>query len=81
MEFALSPELQKLRTRFRDFARNEVLPLDTTPESFDEHENIREDLLEVMRNKAKESGVWAPQMPVARGGLGLPLAAIAVCYE
>ena len=34
MDFALSPELQRLRARFRAFAREEVLPLDTTPESF-----------------------------------------------
>jgi hypothetical protein len=81
MDFALSARLQKLRARYRAFVREEVLPLDTTPESFDEHENIREDLLEIMRNKAKDAGLWAPQMPVARGGLGLPLASIAVCYE
>jgi acyl-CoA dehydrogenase len=81
MDFTLSPDLQKLRARFRAFAREEVLPLDSTPESFDEHDNIREDLLEIMRARAKDSGVWSPQMPVARGGLGLPLAAMAVCYE
>ena len=81
MDFALAPELQKLRARYRVFVREEVLPLDTTPESFDEHENIRDELLEIMRNKAKDAGLWAPQMPVARGGLGLPLASIAVCYE
>jgi len=81
MDFALSPDLQKIRARFRQFARAEVMPLDATPESFDEHENIRPELLELMRDKAKEAGVWAPQMPVARGGLGLGLAAMAVCYE
>lgn len=81
MDFSLSPELQKLRARFRNFARAEVLPLDTTPESFDEHDNIRPDLLETMRDKAKEERVWAPQMPVARGGQGLSVAAMAVCYE
>jgi alkylation response protein AidB-like acyl-CoA dehydrogenase len=47
------------------------VPLDTTPESYDEHDNIREDLLEAMRNKAKDEGLWAPQMPVSRGGQGL----------
>jgi len=81
MDFSLSPELQKLRARYRAFARDEVLPLDTTPESYDEHDNIREDLLEVMRNKAKEESVWAPQMPVSRGGQALSVADMAVCYE
>ena len=81
MDFSLTPELTRLRKRFRDFAREEVLPLDASPESYDEHDNIREDLLESMRNVAKDNGVWAPQMPVARGGLGLSVAAMAVCYE
>lgn len=81
MDFALAPEVRKHRERFRRFAREEVLPLDTTPESFDEHENIREDLLEMMRGKAKEAGVWAPQMPRQRGGQGLTVAAMAACYE
>jgi len=81
VDFTLSPELQKLRARYRAFARNEVLPLDTTPESYDEHDNIREDLLEAMRNKAKDEGLWAPQMPVSRGGQGLSVTAMAACYE
>ena len=81
MDFTLSPDLQKLRARYRAFARNEVVPLDTTPESYDEHDNIREDLLEAMRNKAKDEGLWAPQMPVSRGGQGLSVTAMAACYE
>ena len=81
MDFSLPPALDRLRKRFRDFAREEVLPLDTTPESYDEHDNIREDLLEAMRDRAKNEGLWAPQMPVSRGGLGLGVAAMAPCYE
>ena len=81
MDFTLSPDLQKLRARYRAFARNEVVPLDTTPESYDEHDNIREDLLEDLRNKAKENALWAPQMPVSRGGQGLDVATMAICYE
>ena len=57
MDFSLSPDLQKVRARYRAFARNEVLPLDTTPESYDEHDNIREDLLEAMKKK----GALAPE--------------------
>ena len=81
IDFSLTPELTRLRKRFRDFAREEVLPLDASPESYDEHDNIRADLLESMRNLAKDNAVWAPQMPVSRGGLGLSVAAMAVCYE
>jgi acyl-CoA dehydrogenase len=81
MDFTLDPASRQLRERFRDFARREVLPYDTTPESFDEHDNLREDLLEALRNRAKECGVWAPQMPRARGGQGLTVPQMALCYE
>jgi acyl-CoA dehydrogenase len=81
MDFSLGAELQRTRERFRKFAREELLPLDVTPESYDEHDNIRPELLEAMRQKAKEWGVWAPQMPVARGGQGLTVTAMAACYE
>ncbi|MEO5692793.1 MAG: acyl-CoA dehydrogenase family protein [Usitatibacter sp.] len=81
MDFSLSPDALKLRDRFRAFVRNEVLPYDTTPESFDEHDNIREELLQDLRNRAKEHLVWAPQMAKSRGGQGLDVATMAVCYE
>ncbi len=81
MDLALSPDTRKHRDRFREFVREHVLPYDTTPESFDEHDNIREELLATLRAKAREAGLWAPQMPVARGGMGLPVTAMATCYE
>jgi acyl-CoA dehydrogenase len=81
MDFALSPEVKRQRDKFRAFVREHVLPYDTTPESFDEHDNIREELLQDLRNKAKENGVWAPQMPVSRGGQAMGVAAMAACYE
>ncbi|HEX5629107.1 MAG TPA: acyl-CoA dehydrogenase family protein, partial [Usitatibacteraceae bacterium] len=81
MDFKLTPEIEAYRSRYRDFVRNHVLPYDTTPESFDEHENIRPDLLAILRAKAKEEGLWAPQMPRSRGGQGLPVAGMAACYE
>jgi acyl-CoA dehydrogenase len=81
MDFALSREQKAYRDRYRAFVREHVLPYDTTPESFDEHDNLREDLLEDLRGKAKDNGVWAPQMPVSRGGQGMDVATMAVCYE
>jgi len=81
MDLALSREQKRHRDRYRAFVREHVLPYDTTPESFDEHDNIREDLLEDLRNKAKENALWAPQMPVSRGGQGFDVATMAICYE
>ncbi|MCM2327605.1 MAG: acyl-CoA dehydrogenase family protein [Lysobacter sp.] len=81
MDFALPAPIEDYRRRYRDFVRRHVLPYDTTPESFDEHENIRPELLALLRAKAKEEGLWAPQMPKELGGQGLPVTGMAACYE
>ena len=81
MDFALSPEAKRHRDRFRNFVRTEVLPYDATPESFDEHDNLRDDLLQELRQRAKDASVWAPQMPRSRGGQGFDVATMAACYE
>jgi acyl-CoA dehydrogenase len=81
MDFSLSPEIDALRLRVRDFIESEVLPLESDPASYDEYENIRLDLLDGVRAKAKAAGLWAPQMPQARGGLGLPIVGWAAFYE
>jgi len=81
MDFTLPPEVARKRDAYRAFAREEVLPYDTTPESFDEHENIREELLQALRGKAKAAGLWAPQSRAERGGQGLSMSAMAACYE
>ena len=81
MDFTLPPEVARKRDACRAFAREEVQPYDTTPESFDEHDNVREELLQELRGKAKAAGLWAPQSRVERGGQGLSMSAMAACYE
>ena len=81
MDFALPPEIEDLRQRIRAFVAAEILPLESDPAAYDEHENIRLDLLEELRAKAKAQGLWALQMPVERGGQGLKVAGMAACYE
>ncbi len=81
MDFTLTPETEKLRRRIREFVDSRIIPLESKTDSFDEHENIKLDLLEVLRREVKALGLWAPQMPAERGGLGLSAAAMAVCYE
>ena len=81
MDFTISPELDKLRLRVRDFIAGEVLPLEDNKDNFNEFENIRLSLLTAMREKARKEGLWAPQMPKERGGLGLSVAEWAVFYE
>src|SRR4029079_14595917 len=66
---------------YREFVLEHVLPLERDPRSFDAHENIELGLLESLRAKAKAAGLWAPQMPVERGGQGLNIVGMAGCYE
>jgi len=81
MDFTLSPEVEDYRKRYRAFVAEHLLPLEADAKSFDDHENIRLDVLEKMRAKAKAAGLWAPQMPKARGGQGLNVVGMAACYE
>ncbi|MEL0013118.1 MAG: acyl-CoA dehydrogenase family protein, partial [Alphaproteobacteria bacterium] len=81
MDLSLSPELEALRLRVREFVADEVLPLEADQANFDAHEMIDEGVLAVVREKAKGVGLWAPQMPESRGGLGLNTVGMAVFYE
>jgi acyl-CoA dehydrogenase len=81
MDFSLPPEIEALRLKVRAFVAAHVMPLEADRANYDEHENIRLDVLKPLREKAKAEGLWAPQMPKARGGLGLPMVGWAAFYE
>jgi acyl-CoA dehydrogenase len=81
MDFTLPPQIEDYRKRYRAFVAEHLLPLESDPRSFDDHENIGLDVLEKMRVKAKAAGLWAPQMPKERGGLGFNVVGMAACYE
>lgn len=81
MDFTLSPEIDALRRQVRAFVAEHVLPLEHDRANYDAHENIRLDVLAGLRDKAKAEGLWAPQMPKDRGGLGLPMVGWAAFYE
>ncbi|WP_425404910.1 acyl-CoA dehydrogenase family protein [Hwanghaeella sp.] len=81
MDFTLTPEVDALRLRYRAFVDEHIIPLESDPKAYDAHENIAHDALEAMKAKAKEAGLWSPQMPKERGGLGLNTQGMAACYE
>jgi acyl-CoA dehydrogenase len=81
MDFTLSPEIEAIRLRVRDFVEEHVLPLESDPANFTEHENIPAERLAPVREKAKKAGLWAPQVPKEFGGMGLPIVAWAAIYE
>ena len=58
-----------------------MLPLESDPQNFSDHENIPHERLEPVRKKAKKAGLWAPQSPKEYGGMDLPIVAWAVMYE
>jgi len=81
MEFSLLPDIEALRVKIHDFVGSHILPLEQDAAAYDGHENIAEAPLLDLRAKAKAQGLWALQMPKARGGGGLPIAGLAACYE
>ncbi|MEI7806116.1 MAG: acyl-CoA dehydrogenase family protein [Hyphomicrobiales bacterium] len=81
MDFTLPPEFDDIRLRVRAFVDEHVLPLEADRKNWDEHENIREDVLKGLQAKAKKAGLWAPQSPKEFGGMALPMVAWAAMYE
>ncbi|MGB1006219.1 MAG: acyl-CoA dehydrogenase family protein [Thalassobaculaceae bacterium] len=81
MDFTLPPAIEEARRRARQFVEDEVLPVENDPANYDVHENITLAALKPLREKAKAAGLWAPQMPTERGGMGLPTIGMAAVYE
>ena len=81
MDFTLDPATEALRRRVRDFVSARLIPLEAEAGIWGEGENIREDRLRALRDEARGLGLWAPQTPVADGGMGLSRVAMAAIYE
>jgi acyl-CoA dehydrogenase len=81
MDFTLPPEIDDIRRRTRRFVEDIILPIESDRANWDEHENIRLDVLDTLRAKAKAAGLWAPQLPVTWGGMALPVIGWAAMYE
>jgi len=81
MDFTISPQAEALCVKVRDFIEKDVLPVEVDKTQWDAYENIAEGPLNRLRERAKELGIWAPQAPRDRGGLGLSTVECAVFYE
>lgn len=81
INFNLDSEAELIRAKTRDFVTEYLIPLEADPGNFDEHENIRIQTLTSLRKKARNAGLWAPQIDTARGGMGLSMTACAAMYE
>ncbi len=81
MDFTLPPEIEDVRLRTREFVERHVMPLEADPANYDEHENIRLDVLRALQTKARAEGLWSPQAPKEYGGMALPIVGWAAMYE
>lgn len=81
MDFRIDPAVEGYRARISAFVARELIPLESNPESFDAHENVRLDLLAELRAKARAEGLWCLQLRPETGGGGLTKTGMAVCYE
>ena len=81
MDFTISARIEDFRARIARFVEDEIMPLEDDRANFDAHENIRLDVLEPLREKAKADGLWCLQLKEESGGQGLGKIGMAVCYE
>ena len=81
MDFTIPAAIEDYRARIADFVEREVLPLEADRASYDAHENIRLDVLEPLRARARAQGLWCLQLKPENGGAGLGRMGMAVCYE
>ena len=72
IDFTLTPELEEIRTRVRDFIEGVVKPGEDkigNREDIDRDEYLT--ILIGMRGEAQKAGLWLPHMPKEWGGMGL----------
>lgn len=81
MDFTISPRIEDYRRRIARFVEEELLPLEEDRANFDAHENIRLDVLEAVRARARTEGLWCLQLKKETGGQELGRTGMAVCYE
>ncbi len=78
MDFTISPRIEDYRRRVAAFVEEHVLPLEADRANYDTHENIRIDVLDTVRAKAKAQGLWCLQLKEETGGQGLGKIGMAV---
>ena len=67
MDFTLPPDIVDLCARVRGFIEREIMPLEQDRANYDQYDNIRIELCDAMRERARKAGLYAPQMPRERG--------------
>ncbi|MCB1486787.1 MAG: acyl-CoA dehydrogenase family protein [Bauldia sp.] len=81
MDFTLPDRVEDFRRRIAAFVDSKILPLESDPATFDEHENIRIDIADALRAEARAEGLWCLQLKPENGGQGVGRVGMAACYE
>jgi acyl-CoA dehydrogenase len=79
MDFSLSPEIEALRERVKQFIHEQVIPFENDPrqDSHGPHRELRDELIA----KARSAGLLTPHASKALGGMGLSHIEKAVVFE
>ena len=79
MDFSLSPEIEMLRERVKQFIHEQVIPFENDPrqDSHGPHRELRDELIA----KARSAGLLTPHASKALGGMGLSHIEKAVVFE
>jgi acyl-CoA dehydrogenase len=78
MDFTPSPRAVELAERVKAFVRDEVIPHEL---GLSHPDGLTPEVLAELRQKARAAGVYAPQLPVEHGGLGLDLLECCPVFE
>ena len=81
IDFSLPPAVEALRARIAAHVAERIIPLESDRSNYDDHDNLRIDLVETLRAEVKDLGLWGLQIPRELGGHGLTMTAMAPCYE
>ncbi|MCC6612139.1 MAG: acyl-CoA dehydrogenase family protein [Anaerolineae bacterium] len=79
MDFSIPPHVQDIVRRVRHFVDAEVIPVEASMRQ--SGEQLTDEPLHDLRQKAKAARLWAPQLPTDLGGLGLSLSEIVPVFE
>ena len=73
-----SKEVARIKARFREFINEEVIPAEKV---LDAHDELADERMEQLKDRAKAAGLWALGHPEEIGGGGLPFLAFAEMNE
>ena len=81
MDFTIPSRIEEFRSNIARFVEDEILPLEQDRANYDHHENIRTDVLDALRAKAKANGLWCLQLKRETGGQALGFMGMAACTK